>query len=183
MKKSRKFLNHLTKTDRCDINRPKAIIHMYLQAQTVEDEEDFMANQTVAKTAAVKTEEKKAAVKAEETKAAVKTEEKKAAPAAVKEEKPVKKEAPKKEAAKKEPVKKTAAKKAAAPKKEAEATVYVQYQDAEIEPKKVLEQVKTDWVNAGHRASSIKKVDLHIKPEESKAYWVINEKETGSVDL
>ena len=137
-----------------------------------------MANQTVAKTAAVKTEEKKAAVKAEETKAAVKTEEKKAAPAAVKEEKPVKKEA-----AKKEPVKKTAAKKAAAPKKDAEATVYVQYQDAEIEPKKVLEQVKTDWVNAGHRASSIKKVDLYIKPEESKAYWVINEKETGSVDL
>ena len=143
-----------------------------------------MANQTVAKTAAVKTEEKKAAVKAEETKAAVKTEEKKAAaPAAVKEEKPVKKEAPKKEAAKKEPVKKTAAKKAAAPKKEAEATVYVQYQDAEIEPKKVLEQVKTDWVKAGHRVSSIKKVDLYIKPEEGKAYWVINGKETGSVDL
>ena len=138
-----------------------------------------MANQTVAKTAAVKTEEKKAAVKAEETKAAVKTEEKKAAaPAAVKEEKPVKKEA-----AKKEPEKKTAAKKAAAPKKEAEATVYVQYQDAEIEPKKVLEQVKTDWVNAGHRVSSIKKVDLYIKPEEGKAYWVINGKETGSVDL
>ncbi len=179
MKKSRKFLNYLTKTDRCDINRPKAIIHMYLQAQTVEDEEDFMANQTVAKTAAVKTEEKKAAVKAEEKKAAVKAEETKVtAPAAVKEEKPVKKEAPKKEAAKKEPVKKTAA-----PKKEAEATVYVQYQDAEIEPKKVLEQVKTDWVNAGHRASSIKKVDLYIKPEEGKAYWVINGKETGSVDL
>ena len=177
-------MNHLTKTDRCDINRPKAIIHMYLQTQTVEDEEDFMANQTVAKTAAVKTEEKKAAVKAEETKAAVKTEEKKAAaPAAVKEEKPVKKEAPKKEAAKKEPEKKTAAKKAAAPKKEAEATVYVQYQDAEIEPKKVLEQVKTDWVNAGHRVSSIKKVDLYIKPEEGKAYWVINGKEKGSVDL
>ena len=121
-----------------------------------------MANQTVAKTAAVKTEEKKAAVKAEETKAAVKAEEKKAAPAAVKEEKPVTKETPKKEAAKK---------------------VYVQYQDAEIEPKKVLEQVKTDWVKAGHRVSSIKKVDLYIKPEEGKAYWVINGKETGSVDL
>lgn len=94
------------------------------------------------------------------------------------EKKPVKKEAVKKKKVKKETVKKEAA-----PKKDIEANVYVQFGGAEIEPKKVLEQVKEAWVAAGHRASSIKTIALYIKPEEATAYYVINDKERGQVAL
>lgn len=91
--------------------------------------------------------------------------------------------APEKKPVKKEKVKKETVKKEAAPKKDIEANVYVQFGGAEIEPKKVLEQVKEAWVAAGHRASSIKTIALYIKPEEATAYYVINDKERGQVAL
>ena len=34
-----------------------------------------------------------------------------------------------------------------------------------------------------HRASSVKKLTLYVKPEDRKAYYVINDKTTGSVEL
>lgn len=35
----------------------------------------------------------------------------------------------------------------------------------------------------GHRASSIKTLDLYVKPEDGAAYYVINGKETGKIEL
>lgn len=39
------------------------------------------------------------------------------------------------------------------------------------------------YVAEGHRASAIKKLTIYLKPEERKAYYVINEKATGDIDL
>ena len=130
-------------------------------------------------------------VKAEEKKAeAVKTEVVKAE--AVKVE-PAKAEATKVEPAKTEAVKAEPAKtaKKAAPKKTTKAVakkenttvVKVQFQNREADLQVVEERVKEQFAAEGHRPSSIKSLNIYVKPEEYSAYYVINEKYTGRVDL
>lgn len=164
-------------------------------------------NKMTAKTAAAKAEEVKAAVK--ETAAAAKVEEVKTA---VKETAATAKEATanataavdaKVEEAKaavakeetKEAVKETAkpvkekkpsraAKKAAAKEKEElKPEVFVQYQGKEAIIADVVEKAKGEFVATGHRVSSIKSLQVYLKPEEFAAYYVINQKFAGRVDL
>lgn len=103
----------------------------------------------------------------------------KAAPvkeAAVKEEKaPAKKAAPKKAAAKT-----TTAKTA---KEAVSQNVYIQFAGKEVKTRDLVEQVKALWTAEGHRASSIKSLEVYVKPEDAAAYYVINGKENGKIDL
>ncbi|MDD6632479.1 MAG: DUF6465 family protein [Lachnobacterium sp.] len=92
---------------------------------------------------------------------------------------------------------KTTAKKAAAAKTAAKATakktvakaaavepqVIIQYQNNESDLAKVTERVKTQFVSEGHKAGIIKKINVYLKPEEYSAYYVINDKFSGRVDL
>lgn len=148
-------------------------------------------NKMTAKTTAAKAEEVKAAVKetaaaakeatanataavdakVEEAKAAVAKEETKEA---VKETaKPVKEKKPSR-----------AAKKAAAKEKEElKPEVFVQYQGKEAIIADVVEKAKGEFVATGHRVSSIKSLQVYLKPEEFAAYYVINQKFAGRVDL
>ena len=96
-----------------------------------------------------------------------------------------------------EAAKKTAEKTAEAAKKTAKKTVakvvaktavvkaatIVQYQNNEVDTTKVEEKVKAQFVSEGHKAASIKKLNIYIKPEEYSAYYVINDKFSGRVDL
>lgn len=82
----------------------------------------------------------------------------------------------------KAPAKKTAAKTTA--KKEAVKSQYiVQYQNNEVELEKIEERVKAQFVSEGHKAGTIKKINVYVKPEEYSAYYVINDKFSGRVDL
>lgn len=135
----------------------------------------------------VKAEEKKAeAVKNEVVKAeAVKVEPAKAEATKVE---PAKAEPAKAEAVKAEPaktVKKAAPKKTtkAVAKKENTTVVKVQFQNREADLQVVEERVKEQFAAEGHRPSSIKSLNIYVKPEEYSAYYVINEKYTGRVDL
>ena len=47
----------------------------------------------------------------------------------------------------------------------------------------MVEQVKAQWTAEGHRVSSIKSLEVYVKPEDNAAYYVINGKENGKVDL
>lgn len=141
------------------------------------------AKANVAKTPIVKAEEKKVeAVKAvvetakEEVKAEVKAE---AVKEVVAEATTAVKETAKK-AVKKATKTATKAKKAAV---KEEPEVYLQYGENEVKVKEVLAKVKAIYVAEGHRESSIKSLQIYMKPEEYKAYYVINGKVTGSVDL
>ena len=69
----------------------------------------------------------------------------------------------------------------AAPKKAEE--MILQFQEGEWDLSAVKEQVVAAYVAEGHRASAIKKLTIYLKPEEGKAYYVINDKESGSIDL
>lgn len=136
------------------------------------------ATDTVKKTAPVKAAEtaavpvKEAAGKAEPVKAAVKE-------AAVKEEKAA---APKK-AAPKAAVKTTTTKTAKTAKEAASQNVYIQFAGKEFRLEDIAEQAKNAWVAEGHRASSLKSLDVYVKPEDSAAYYVVNGKAAGKIDL
>lgn len=108
---------------------------------------------------------KAAEVKVETVKTEVKAEAKKAEP---------KKEVAKKETVKKETVKKTPAKKAATTKKDVEPTVVVQFAGQEVAMATVIENVKKAFEAEGNKVSSIKEMQIYVKPEEYAAYYVIN---------
>lgn len=142
--------------------------------QSKEVKENVKATETKVKEAA------KATTKAAETKvkeAAKDTT--KAAGTKVKEaaKTTVKKAAAAKTAAK-ATAKKTVAKAAAV-----EPQVIIQYQNNESDLAKVTERVKTQFVSEGHKAGTIKKINVYLKPEEYSAYYVINDKFSGRVDL
>lgn len=103
----------------------------------------------------------------------------------VKEVKEVKVEAPKAE--KKAPAKKAATtKKATTAKKETvkkETVITIQHQGNEITVASVEEKVKAAFVADGHKASTIKTLNIYVKPEEYAAYYVINDEFTGRVYL
>ena len=80
-------------------------------------------------------------------------------------------------------MKKAAAKKAAPKKEELKPEVFIQYQGNEAIVADVIEKAKNEFVADGHRASSIKSLQVYLKPEEFAAYYVINQKFAGRVDL
>ena len=149
--------------------------------QTTKKAEDVKINAPVKTVETVKTETVAPAVKAE-----VKETVKEAPKAEVKAE-AVKTEAPKAE--KKEEGKAAPKKRGPKPKtektekKEAVQNVYVQFAGKEILTADLVAQVTEKWVALGHRASSIKELNLYVKPEDSAAYYVINGKESGKIEL
>ena len=94
---------------------------------------------------------------------------------------PAKKAVEKKEVAeKKAPAKKAPAKKAAA---KAETVITLEFGDYTAIMATVEEKVKAQYVDDGHKASSIKTLNIYVKPFENSAYYVVNGDVTGRVDL
>lgn len=127
---------------------------------------------TTADTTAKTTTAAKEAEKATATKAAESVAE---APAATTKKTAAKKTTTK-TAAKSTTTKKTTAKKA-----EIKSRVAVQYGGKEIFTDNLLEEVKKVWVEQFEgKLSEIKTIELYIKSEESKAYFVVNGLSNGN---
>ena len=90
-------------------------------------------------------------------------------------------------AAKKTTVAKTTRKPAAKKGTEVKADVFVQFGGKEFSEETIMSKVVAAWEAEGKKASAIKKAKLYIKPEDGKAYYVINEGlkngSTGAVNL
>ena len=134
-----------------------------------------------------KKEEVKAAP-AVETKVEVK-EEVKATPAKAEEKAakaPAKKAAAKKETAKKETVKKETAAKAPAKKAAAkkEVKIAIQFADKNYTSEDLANIANDVWVyDYNKKASELKDVQLYVKPEESKVYYVFNNEIVGDFNI
>lgn len=141
--------------------------------------------------------EKKDVVKTEvkpvETKQETKPEAAKEAAPAVTTETPAAKTtktAAKKTTAKKTTAKKTTTKKAAkrGPKPASERTIEmtVQFGEKEVTYTDMVNRIKAMWKEQGKREVSMKSLELYVKPEESKVYYVINSQDkkpvTGDID-
>lgn len=145
--------------------------------------EETMAQPVSESKADVKTEVEKAVEKATEKveKAVEKTTEKVAEKAA--EVKADVKDAAKKTTAKAAKTAKTAKVAKTAKKEPVKPEIIVQYQNSEVDTAAVEERVKAQFVAEGHKAGFIRKLNIYIKPEEYSAYYVINDKFSGRVDL
>lgn len=88
-------------------------------------------------------------------------------------------------AAKKVEKAKTTAKKTVkkAAKEPAKIEMIVEFEGNAASVASLEDKVKAQFVAEGHRAGCIKTLNIYIKPEDYKAYYVINDKFTGSVDL
>ena len=160
-------------------------------------EEKKVEKKTEKKVVAVKAEEKKAvpAVKAEEKKAvpAVKAEEKKAVPAVKAEKKAVavkaEKKAPAAKAEKKAPAAKAEKTSAAktekkAPAAKAAAEVVLQWNGNDYTYDRLLQSAKDVWqYDQGKNVADFKKAVIYVKPEEGKAYVVVNDTDELSFDI
>ena len=143
-------------------------------------EEKKVVKKAEKKAVAVKAEEKKAvpAVKAEEKKAvpAVKAEEKKAVPAVKAEKK-----APAAKAEKKAPAAKAEKK---APAAKAAAEVVLQWNGNDYTYDRLLQSAKDVWqYDQGKNVADFKKAVIYVKPEEGKAYVVVNDTDELSFDI
>ena len=76
----------------------------------------------------------------------------------------------------KKTAKKTTAKTAAQKVEE----VLIQFGGEEWNVEQLKQAAQDAYVAEGHRASTIKKLSVYVKPEEHMDYYVINEKVTGS---
>lgn len=141
--------------------------------------EETMAQPVSESKADVKTEVEKAVEKATEKveKAVEKTTEK------VAEVKADVKDTVKKTTAKAAKTAKTAKVAKTAKKEPVKPEIIVQYQNSEVDTAAVEERVKAQFVAEGHKAGFIRKLNIYIKPEEYSAYYVINDRFSGRVDL
>ena len=64
---------------------------------------------------------------------------------------------------------------------EAGVNVIVEFRGMQRNIDEIVDKIKEEWVAAGHRASTIKSLNVYIKPEDYTAYYVINGKIEGKV--
>jgi hypothetical protein len=151
-----------------------------------QEEESVMQEKKVSKTGSDVKVAKTPEVKAE-VKETVKEVSKKVEAAAEKTAQVVEtkaKEAAKTTAKKTETAKKAVKKATAKKKEESKTSVILQFGGQEIDLSNLEERVKAQFVAEGHRAGRINLLNIYAKPEEGKAYYVVNDgKYTGSVDL
>ena len=63
-------------------------------------------------------------------------------------------------------------------------TVSLQYMGKDIHVEEITAKVKELWkTELGREEKEMKSISIYLKPEENKAYYVINEDVTGSIDL
>lgn len=139
-----------------------------------------MKKETATETKETKVDTK--AVKAEDTKAveAVKAEEKKATKTAEKKT-PAKTTAKKTTTTKKATTKKATTKTTEA-KETLESHVVVQTNNSEIVADDLIKKALNAYKEEGNK-TKVKGIDIYIKPEENAAYYVINDKIAGKVDI
>lgn len=59
----------------------------------------------------------------------------------------------------------------------------LQFDGQEFDLSAVEANVKKNWKDAGHKLTEIADLDIYVKPQEAKVYYVVNKEVAGSVDL
>lgn len=78
---------------------------------------------------------------------------------------------------------KETAKKPMEKQRETETEVILQYREYEVNMADVTERVKAHYIAKGNKAESIENMQIYVKPEDFTAYYVINDRVAGKVNL
>ena len=62
-------------------------------------------------------------------------------------------------------------------------TIVVQYENRDHRADDILDKIKADAISKGVRDEDFGKVDVYIKPEEHRVFYVVNDNLSGSVDF
>ncbi len=60
---------------------------------------------------------------------------------------------------------------------------YIEFYGEQVSQKELEDTVKHIWTDAGNKASDISSIEMYLKPEDDKVYYVINGSETGSFEI
>ncbi len=61
--------------------------------------------------------------------------------------------------------------------------VYVEFYGEQINQADVIEEAKKIWKEAGNKPADLKKIEVYIKPEDDRVYYVFNGDFTGSFPI
>ena len=61
--------------------------------------------------------------------------------------------------------------------------IILQVAGQEYDLSSVEANVKKAWKDAGHKQTEIETLDIYVKPEEAKVYYVVNKTTEGVIDL
>jgi len=61
--------------------------------------------------------------------------------------------------------------------------IVLEFSGRSLSNEDLIDNVKTAWKNSGHTINEIKNMSIYAKPEEFKAYYVINDTEQGCIDI
>ena len=59
----------------------------------------------------------------------------------------------------------------------------LQYDGRDMQIDALSAQIKAAWKEAGNKLADIQTLDIYVKPQEGKAYYVINKSIEGVIDL
>ncbi|WP_044932788.1 DUF6465 family protein [Butyrivibrio sp. AC2005] len=65
----------------------------------------------------------------------------------------------------------------------AQKNIVVQFQNRDRNTDELLKQIKEDALSKGVSEADFAKVDVYIKPEENKVFYVINDEVNGCIDF
>lgn len=68
-------------------------------------------------------------------------------------------------------------------KAEAQTALFIQHGGNEVKTDEIVHRVNSEWKHLGHDVKDLKNMNLYIKPEEDKVFYVINGEVTGSISL
>ena len=76
-----------------------------------------------------------------------------------------------------------AAKNTAAPKAAAKVNIFYQSCSHQVEQQDIIAMIKSQWKDQGNKVKDLKELVVYLKPEEKKAYYVINDTVKGFVAI
>lgn len=63
------------------------------------------------------------------------------------------------------------------------STLYVEYQEKQMDEKDLIAKAKKIWTGSGKKVSDLTSLQLYVKPEENMVYCVFNDETKGEFSL
>ena len=61
--------------------------------------------------------------------------------------------------------------------------IFVQYGNYEVRTRDIMDRAKADYISKGHSQKDIKEIQIYIKPADNAAYYVVNNTDTGKLEV
>ena len=61
--------------------------------------------------------------------------------------------------------------------------IYVEFYGEQVNQAEIIAEAKKIWPDAGNKASDLKKLEVYIKPEDDRVYYVFNDDVKGSFPI